>query len=97
MAVFTILLTTWQLLRYGLDLTVLLGYVLGVVLLVAMKRQKILKALIVLIGIPCILLSMITGTFISENYHGGLYGFVAGGISFLLYREYESYLRDSDK
>lgn len=87
-AIFIVTSISVQFITSGVDVMTFLGFILGLVLLILMDRQKTLKALIVLVVTPCILLAIIIGYHPPERYQSSILGFVVSGVLVLLYREY---------
>lgn len=92
MAIFIAVLISVRLVKEGVDTGTFLGFILGLAFIMVMGRQKFVRALVILVGIPCILLAIITGYHPPEGYQGSILGFVVGGFVMLLYREYIHYL-----
>ncbi|MEI9535342.1 hypothetical protein [Moellerella wisconsensis] len=90
-AIFIVALTAVQLVNEGIDATTFLGFILGLAFVMVAGRQKFVRALVILVGIPCILLAIITGYHPPEGYQGSISGFVVGGVIILLHREYVHY------
>ncbi|EPJ3803502.1 hypothetical protein OND84_004244 [Morganella morganii] len=93
-AIFLIVLIAIRLVSLGVDAKTFLGFVLGLAFLILMGRQKILRTLVLLVGIPCILFAMISGYHPPEGYQSSITGFVAGGVIMLLFREYAQYRKN---
>lgn len=91
-AIFMIVLISVRLIQEGIDTGTFLGVVLGVAFLIVMGRQKIVRAAIILVVFPCVLLAIITGYQPPVNIQSSILGFVTGGFVVLLYREYVNYL-----
>lgn len=89
--IFIIALITFRLVSVGVDATTLLGFILGLASLMLMGRLKVVRIVVILVGMPCILLAIIAGYPPPEGYQNSISGFVAGGFVVLLYREYIHY------
>ena len=90
-AIFIIALIIVRLVSLGVDATTLLGFILGLAFLMLMGRQKAVRTIVILVGMPCILLATIAVYHPPEGYQSSISGFVAGGFIMLLYREYILY------
>ncbi|WP_272570127.1 hypothetical protein [Providencia sp. PROV255] len=93
-ATFLIALIVIRLVSLGADAKTFLGFILGLAFLMLMGRQRIVRTLILLAGIPCILLATIFGHHPPEGYQSSITGFVAGGVIMLLFREYAQYRKN---
>lgn len=60
-AIFIIALIIVRLVSLGVDATTLLGFILGLAFLMLMGRQKAVRTIVILVGMPCILLATIAG------------------------------------
>lgn len=96
-AIFIVALIAVRIVTEGVNTITLLGFLLGLAFLMLMDRGKIIRTLVILVGVPCIMLAIITGYPPSEGYQNSITGFVAGGCIMLLYREYVHYRNNITK